>query len=103
MAQLRRDYQKLSELDTEVVVVGPEGAESFRKFWENEDLPFIGLPDPDHRTAKLYGQEFKLLKLGRMPAQMLIDKSGKLRYAYYGNSMADITPNDDIMTLARRL
>jgi peroxiredoxin Q/BCP len=31
-------------------------------------LPFIGLPDPGHRVLKLYGQEMKLFKLGRLPA-----------------------------------
>ena len=48
MAQLRQDYQHFLKLDTEIVVIGPEGAESFRKYWKKEDLPFIGLPDPKH-------------------------------------------------------
>ena len=73
MAQLRQDYQHFLKLDTEIVVIGPEGAEYFRKYWKKEDLPFIGLPDPKHKILKLYGQEVKLFKLGRMPAQMLID------------------------------
>jgi peroxiredoxin Q/BCP len=45
---------------------------------------------------KLYGQEVKLFKLGRMPAQMLIDKSGILRFVYYGHSMADIPGISDL-------
>ena len=53
-------------------------------------MPFTGLPDPGHRVMDLYGQEVKLLKLGRLPAQMLIDKSGILRFVHYGSSMADI-------------
>jgi len=36
------------------------------------------------------GQEVKIFKLGRMPAQMLIDKYGILKFVYYGTSMADI-------------
>jgi peroxiredoxin Q/BCP len=31
-----------------------------------------------------------------MPAQMLIDKSGILRFVYYGQSMSDIPSVDDI-------
>jgi peroxiredoxin len=102
MAQLRQDYQRFAEVDTEIVVIGPEEAESFRKYWIKEDLPFIGLPDPEHKVLKLYGQEVKLLKLGRMPAQMLIDKSGMLRYVHYGNSMSDIPSNEEILNLIKQ-
>ena len=47
----------------------------------------------------MYGQEVKPLKLGRMPAQVLVDKHGIVRYVHYGDSMADIPSNNDIMNL----
>ncbi len=50
-------------------------------------------------VLKLYGQEVKLFKLGRLPAQMLINKSGKVRFVHYGHSMADIPSNDEIIKL----
>ena len=99
MAQLRQDYQSFQELSTEIVVIGPESAESFRKYWITNDLQFIGLPDPKHKVLKLYGQEVNLFKLGRMPAQMLIDKTGMLRYVHYGHSMEDIPKNEEILGL----
>ena len=99
MAQLRQDYHRFVKLNIEIIVVGPENAESFQKFWLKENLPFIGLPDPEHRILKLYGQEVNLFKLGRLPAQMLIDKSGMLRFVHYGHSMADIPSNKEIMNL----
>jgi peroxiredoxin len=99
MAQLRQDYQRFVELNTDIIVVGPEDSESFQKFWGREALPFIGLPDPGHKVLKLYGQEVSLFKLGRMPAQMLIDKAGILRYVYYGHSMSDIPATKDVMAL----
>ncbi len=99
MAQLRLDYQRFVKLNTEIIVVGPEKTEPFREYWVKENLPFVGIPDPGHTIQDLYGQEVKPLKLGRMPAQMLIDKSGMLRYVHYGNSMADIPSNDEIMHL----
>ena len=80
-------------------MVGPEDAESFRQYWLKEDLPFIGLPDPRHTVLQLYGQEVNLFKLGRLPAQMLIDASGMLRYVHYGHSMADIPANEEILRL----
>ncbi|PIE58213.1 MAG: thioredoxin peroxidase [Desulfobulbus propionicus] len=99
MTQLRRDYQRFAARDTEILVFGPESAPSFRRYWEKEELPFIGVPDPAHKVLRLYGQEVRLLKLGRMPAQVLIDKSGQIRYVHYGRSMADIPTNEDVFRL----
>lgn len=99
MAQLRQDYEKFVKLDTEIMVAGPENAGDFQKYWEKEKLPFIGLPDPEHKVLKLYGQEVKLFKLGRLPAQLIIDKSGQVRYVHYGHSMTDIPENKELLDL----
>jgi len=97
MAQLRQDYDKFIELDTEVIVLGPESAFSFSLYWKSHKLPFIGLPDPKHSVLKLYGQEVSLFKLGRMPAQVSIDKTGTVRYIHYGHDMSDIPQNAEIL------
>jgi peroxiredoxin Q/BCP len=101
MAQLRQGAERLKALDIEVLIVGPENAGSFRKFWKKKSMPFVGLPDPDHSVMKLYGQKVKLLKLGRMPAQVLIDKAGIIRFAHYGNSMADIPSLEELENVFR--
>ena len=72
------------------MVVGPESPRAFGRYWAENQLPFVGLPDPRHMVLKLYGQEIKLFKLGRMPAQVLIDKSGVARFVHYGHDMTDI-------------
>jgi peroxiredoxin len=99
MAQLRRDYDKFVEREAEIVVVGPENAEKFASYWSRQVLPFVGLPDPKHRVLKLFGQQVKIFKLGRMPAQVLVDKSGTARYVHYGHSMSDIPENQELLTL----
>jgi peroxiredoxin Q/BCP len=103
MAQLRQDYEKFVRLDAEIIVAGPENAEAFKNYWAKENLPFIGLPDPEHKVLKLYGQEVKIFKLGRMPAQVMIDKSGKVRFVHYGHSMSDIPANEEIISLMKSL
>ena len=100
MAQLRQDYHQFVERDIEIVVVGPEDAPAFARYWEKESLPFIGLPDPTRSVLKLYGQQVNLFKLGRMPAQVLIDKAGVARFVHYGHSMSDIPENKEILALA---
>jgi peroxiredoxin Q/BCP len=99
MAQLRQDYPQFEERDIEVVVVGPEDAAAFAAYFEQESLPFIGLPDPKAGVLKLYGQEVNLFKLGRMPAQVLIDRAGVARYVHYGHDMRDIPPNEELLAL----
>jgi peroxiredoxin Q/BCP len=100
MAQLRHDYSEFVARDVAVVVVGPEDAAAFAKYFEKESLPFVGLPDPQHSVLKLYGQQVNLFKLGRMPAQVLIDKAGVARYVHYGHDMTDIPENAELLALA---
>ena len=99
MAQLRQDFAEFEKRQTCVVVVGPEDSRAFGAYFREHDLPFIGLPDPKASVLKLYGQEVNLFKLGRMPAQVLVDKEGMARFVHYGHSMADIPDNSELLEL----
>jgi peroxiredoxin Q/BCP len=103
MEQLRQDYQEFVNRQAQVIVVGPEDARAFESYWEQHDLPFIGLPDPRASLLKRYGQEVNLFKLGRMPAQVIVDKTGMARFVHYGHSMADIPENAEILALLDQL
>ena len=103
MAQLRQDYTEFGQRGAVVVVVGPEGPEAFRDYWQREDLPFVGLPDPQHSVLKLYGQEIKLFKFGRMPAQVIVDRQGMARYVHYGHDMSDIPTTAEVLAILDEL
>lgn len=103
MAQLRQDYDKYLELDTIVAAIGPEKPGPFAAYFVEHDLPFIGIPDPEHSILQLYGQEIKLFRGGRMPAQVIIDKAGMIRYAHYGHGMADIPSNQELLGILSEL
>ena len=103
MAQLRQDYDEFVAQDTEVAVVGPEGAEAFSMYWKQNKLPFIGLPDPTHTVLKRYGQEVNLFKFGRQPAQVTIDKNGQVRFVHYGHDPSDIPSHEEILTLLKAM
>lgn len=100
---MRLDYAKFVQKDTEVLVIGPEGRLEFQDYWEDHDLPFTGLPDPKHSVLKRYGQEVSLFKLGRMPAQAIVDKQGRLRFIHYGKSMRDIPSNTELLEILEGL
>jgi peroxiredoxin len=99
MAQLRQDYQEFVNRQTQVVVVGPEDAKAFASYWQENKLPFVGLPDPKASVLKLYGQEINLFKLGRMPAQVIVDIDGIARFVHYGHNMSDIPSNAEVLEL----
>jgi peroxiredoxin Q/BCP len=103
MAQLRHDFNEFVIRDAVILVAGPEDADAFRMYFRENSLPFIGLPDPEHSVLKRYGQEVNLFKLGRMPAQVLIDRQGVVRYAHYGHSMSDIPENVELFALLDEL
>jgi len=103
MAQLRQDFQKFQKRETAILVVGPDDAKAFENYWQELDLPFVGLPDPGHSVLKRYGQEIKLFKLGRMPAQVMIDRQGIARFVHYGHSMSDIPDNAELLALLNQL
>jgi len=103
MAQLRLDYAEFTKRQTEVVVVGPDDAQAFEAYWSKNDLPFTGLPDAKASVLKLYGQEINLFRLGRMPAQVIVDRSGVARFVHYGHSMSDIPEDSEVLELLDQL
>ena len=99
MAQLRQDFSAFVGQEAVILVVGPEGPGSFKAYWKAHGLPFTGLPDPNHQVLKLFGQQIKLFKWGRMPAQVVVDKQGFARFVHYGDSMSDIPDNQELLGL----
>jgi peroxiredoxin Q/BCP len=97
LARLRDGYPAFVSRGAEILAVGPDDSGLFKRYWTNERIPFIGLPDPQHRVARLYRQEVNLFKLGRMPLNCIVDHQGNVRYLHYGASMQDIPSNDELL------
>lgn len=100
---MRQDYPQFQARHAEILAIGPDSPEAFQRFWRERDLPFPGLPDPEHQVARVYGQESKVLRLGRLPALVLVDCTGIIRYVHYGGSMRDIPPNEPLLALLDQL
>ena len=99
MAQLRQDFAEFEKRNVVIMVVGPEDSTAFTRYLGENSLPFTGLPDPTHSVLKTYGQEIKLFKYGRMPAQVLVDRTGRARFVHYGHDMTDIPKNSEMLEL----
>jgi peroxiredoxin Q/BCP len=94
LARLRDEYKQFTCRGVEILAIGPNPLATFEQYWHDERIPFIGLPDSDHKVALQYRQEVNLFKLGRMPLSCVVDANGYIRYAHYVNSMRDIPSNE---------
>jgi peroxiredoxin len=100
---MRDHYSDFAALGAEIIAVGPDTMKSFQEYWARENIPFIGLPDPDHGVSKIYRQEVNLFKLGRMPLNCVLDLNGQMRYIHYGSSMSDIPDNETFLNVIEQL
>ncbi len=100
---MRDEFAAFTARDAVILTIGPDGPNSFRRYWESEHLPFIGLADPKHTVADAFNQEWNIFKLGRVPAMMLIDKQGQIRYQHYSSSMSDIPENNLVLSILDKM
>ena len=59
--------------------------------------------DESKTVPKLLNQQIKVLKGGRMPGLLIIDKQGIIKYAYYSDNMHDIPSNEDLLNELRKI
>ena len=103
MARLRDGYRQFTGRGVKIVAIGPNPPATFEQYWRNEKIPFVGVPDAEHKVALLYRQEVNLFKLGRMPFNCLVDANGYIRFAQYGASMRDIPSNEELLQVIDEL
>jgi peroxiredoxin len=100
---LRQDFHLFHQRGVKIIALGPDGPIAFRRYWQEQAIPFTGCADVKSRVADRFHQEIKLLKFGRMPAIFVLDKNGCIRYRHYGESMSDIPANSEILKIIDEL
>ena len=93
---MREQYTRFTERGVRLLNLGPDDAQAYRDYWAKHRIPFVGLADPKHVVAKLYHQPVRLLKLGRMPMQLIVDPAGVVRFRYESNGMSDIPDSETV-------
>ncbi len=102
MVQLHQDIKAFEEAGIKVVAICPEKMNGLEKFTAKQPLDFVLVADPQHLVADRYQQQVKLLKLGRMPAQILIDQNDQRAFEHYASSMTNIIENNVILAAVKR-
>jgi peroxiredoxin len=93
LAQLRQDYQKFLELDTEVIAIAPDTMGNTQSYFKNNALPFPGLVDNHLNVYQQFDVQSKLTSLGQRPGLFIIDKHGITRFTYLGTQQWEIPSN----------
>lgn len=100
---MREDYESIGKAGASVIAIGPDSQDSFRSYFEENQIPFVGLSDPEENVLKSLGQEKNLLKFGRLPAFLLVDNEMTIRYIHYGEKTSDIIDGDTLLALIRNI
>ena len=101
--KLGEDFEKFKQYNAVLFTILPDTQESAEKFEELYENKFPIYYDSKKKVNKMLKQEVKPLKMGRMPAILVIDAQGIIRYAYYGDSMDDIPENEVIIDILKDL
>ena len=126
--ELTNNYKDLSSLGLDIVAVFASNEKDVRKFIASRARPFRMVADPDNKAHELYGIEksmwgkikammtrFLVMMKGMrmvglsgmatgnlLPADFLIDESGRVIETYYGQDAGDHIPMERIeLFLAR--
>ena len=104
IVRLAGSYEKFQELNAELYPITVDKLENAQKLetkYARGKYPIYY--DEDKKVAKLLHQEWKILKLGRMPGMLIVDKEGVIQWAYYSNSMSDIPKNEVVLEVLEKL
>lgn len=102
MAQLRLDYEKFKALNTEVLVMVPNGPKTIERFIQSGEIPYSILVDKGVKTGELYFQAKHFFKLG-VPSIFLVNQAGRIAYVYYTRTLISEPDNRKPLAVLARL
>ncbi len=102
MAQLRHDYQKFKALNTEVLLIVPNGPKMIEGHIKQNNTQYPILSDRASNVAAEYFQIKKFFLAGT-PTVVLVDKGGRIGYISYVASLIGEPDNREPLAVLARL
>jgi len=100
---LTEHYQRFLDVGAEVLAIVNDSLDAARSYFEEHDIPFPCLADPQHAVYDLYQVESRAVSLGQRPGLLVIDREGRVRYAYIGWQQWEIPRPYHILEVCRAL
>ncbi len=94
MAQLRHDHEKFQALETNILVMVPNGPKMIERYIRQNDPPYLILSDKGSKVAEKYLQVKQFFAFGT-PSVFLVDQNGKIIYAHYSASLLEEPDNQE--------
>jgi peroxiredoxin len=127
--RVRDEYERFTKAGGRVAAITMGMPEQSRKFREYYQLPFVLLSDPEQAAYRAYhvprgnllsvagpsmwaagAQSFFKHGVGeivgdpyQLPGSFVIDRAGKVAYAHYGRTSADVPSNQELIAVLERL
>jgi len=95
--RLGKEVDKLKNLNTEIYAITADRFENARRLelhYTKSAFPIFF--DRKHEVVRMLHQEVKIFKLGRLPAVLIVDVEGTIKWTYYGSDFRDIPTNKEI-------
>lgn len=102
MAQLRHDNPKFRVLDTQIIVMVPNGPFMIRRYINATTTPYPILSDKGSKVAAQYFQVRHFFALGT-PTVFLVGKDGRILYVHYGTSLIREPDNQEPLAVLAAL
>jgi peroxiredoxin len=102
MAQLRHDMNKFNELNTEIMIVIPNGSFMIKRYLGKLNTSFTILTDKGAKVAAQYFQVKQFFAIGT-PTVFVVDQTGRIAYAYYAKSALEEPGNEGPLTALSKL
>jgi len=93
MAQLRHDSEKFNALNTEIMILVPNGPFMIKRYLNKHPSGFTILTDKRAKVAAQYFQVKQFFAIGT-PTVFVVDQTGKIIYAYYAKSALEEPGNE---------
>lgn len=102
MAQLRHDYPQFQALNTEILVMVPNGPRMIQKHIDEFQPPYPILTDKGAKVARQYFQTKQFFLVGT-PTIFVVDRSSTIRYAHYASSVMEEPTSDEPLAVLAKL
>ena len=103
MVQLRQEYDKFTELDSEIVVIAPDTMGNAQSFFSSNPVPYTALVDDSLAVYQMFDVQSKWTSLGQRPGLFIIDKQGVVQFAYLGTQQWEIPSNEVVLEKLKEL
>lgn len=105
MAQLRHDYAAFQALQTEILVIVPNGPKMIARYLTENANPYPILSDKGAKVAQQYQIDTRRVVLVTTftPSVFLIDQAGKIRYTNYAASYIKEPDNQEPLAVLKQM